>query len=173
MIHMTEEQLVEYTERVVKTALEKTAPKRDALRSVLLEKGEALFLHVKKLDEEKYERRWITTKTDDYIIIEAIANIDYHSIGGLRAWIKNCQSAIKRLEAARERTRKKVEQTRLQSHRRLDRKEERHLADGHKCPRKKNACSEHLSEIAIARLVADAPPLSMRQVTALRRIFSA
>ena len=169
MIQMTHEQLVEYTERVAKAAVEQTTPKRAALRNVLTERGSAIRSQVTALDRARHDERWLTTPRDLVVISRAIAPEDVNSVAGLRLWIKTGLNAIDRLEKARERTVAKNESDRLKRHRELDRKQARHEADGHTCSPK--LCDTFNTTMCIDRLVADAPPLSTGQRNTLRALL--
>lgn len=169
-IEMTEEQLIEYTERVIREAVSKTTTKRAAQRKVLVDRRIALEEH---FDEGYAAARyycWVTTETDEKAFTQVRNMVTPKTTTELRKQIAGILSALRRLENAQIRTSKEIERKRLARHRELDREEARHHATKHKCTSK--SCQELNMKIAIGREVANAPPLNRDQINTVRRILS-
>lgn len=174
MIQMTQTQLVEYTERAIKEAIERTSPKRQATRQVLIERWAQLSTRLRALDMERIDRNWMLTEADEKKIDRAQTLGDLESITGLRAQNAAIITAMHALERAKARTDVRIEKVRLQKHREIDRLERRHVVDEHGgdqtlCITK--VCARFMLEVHVKRKTADAPPLTMWQIGRLQRIF--
>lgn len=167
VITMTEEELLAYTENVVKMAIEKKTPVRIAQRQALTEQLNDLDAHMKSQTLYGNEHMHSYTKTEDRVIEQARTQRPSESIAELRKQIRTTQRALRCLEAAHTRHIRKWESQKAASAARLDRRMAMH--EGHKCSQ---TCQKDKDDIAISRVVNTAPPLTRSQLIKLGQLLA-
>lgn len=172
-ITMTKDELLAYTEQVVKETIEKRTPALIARRETLIKQLKLLFEDFDVKYEEGFERNdpftekeWtvIDTARRDGVTIR-IGPLPA-SITELRKMIKTMQQALRALEKAHERYHRRWEARTIKNRAATARLQAVH--DNHVCTKD---CDDDLIKIAAKRAVDDAPPFTRSQIITIRRIL--